>query len=63
MDPPYGQGIIVPCLKAIEEGNLLNEDGIIVIEHNETEKIDSQIGGFSVLKHKKYGNTIISVYH
>lgn len=63
MDPPYGQGIIIPCLKAIHECNILKEDGIIVIEHNETEKIDPQIGGLSVLKHKKYGNTIISVYH
>ncbi len=62
MDPPYGKGIIKSCIEEIDRSGLLNKDGIIVIEHNELEKIDANIGNLNILKDKKYGNTIITIY-
>ena len=61
MDPPYGKGLVLPCMKAINKGKILNRDAIIVIEHDETEKIEI-IDHYRILKEKKYGNTFISVY-
>lgn len=40
LDPPYQKNLINPTLNIIFERNLLNEDGIVVVEHSPREQLD-----------------------
>lgn len=61
LDPPYNKGFIEPVLVDIVKNNRLSENGIIVLESDDTD-MHSEIDGLSVLKQKKYGRTYITVY-
>ena len=62
MDPPYLKDLIVPCIEAIESERLLDDEGIIVVEHDIKDSIPDVIGSLKKIKEKKYGNTRISIY-
>jgi len=62
LDPPYQKNLLLSCLHAISEKELLNEEGIIVAEHGKTECLPEHIGPFSKIKEKKYGTIIVSLY-
>jgi len=58
MDPPYMSGIYEDCLKAIKENSLLNENGIVVMEHSQ--EVNWQDLGFELIKQKKYSDKFIT---
>jgi len=58
MDPPYMSGIYEECLKAIKENSLLNQNGIIVMEHSQ--EVNWQDLGFELIKQKKYSDKFIT---
>ena len=63
IDPPYASKLIEPSLSKIKSNNLLNPDGIIVVEHNpkyNTAEIALNLG-YEVLREKKYGDTAITI--
>ena len=62
LDPPYEDGLYDNCFKLIDEYDLLNEDGIIVAEHNSSEEMPDELYGFTKVKERKYGTIIISIY-
>lgn len=62
MDPPYLKNYIIPCLEIIVEGDLLHDDGIIIVEHDIKDKIPDQINNLVRFREKKYGSTMISFY-
>ncbi len=39
LDPPYQKNMVNPTIKLIKDKELLNEDGIIIVEHHPLEKI------------------------
>lgn len=56
MDPPYVQGHVLKALKLIEAHQLLSDDGIVLIEHQEDDSDMTSISSyFNILKAKKYG--------
>ncbi len=61
LDPPYNRGYIEPALESISEHDLLKEDGIIVLESDNTD-FKNQYDGLQILKQKKYGRTYITIY-
>ena len=61
LDPPYNKGFIEPALSAISDGKLLAEDGIIVLESDDTD-FKSEVSGLEVIKQKRYGRTFITIY-
>jgi len=61
MDPPYNKGFEVKALKAIRENALLNDQGIIVVEHSVDTEMTDTIEGYEIYKQKKYGITMVSV--
>lgn len=63
MDPPYLKGFIIPCLEEIKELDLLNMEGLIIVEHDIKDIIPETIGNLVKFKEKKYGITMISFYH
>ncbi|WP_432400669.1 16S rRNA (guanine(966)-N(2))-methyltransferase RsmD [Wukongibacter sp. M2B1] len=62
MDPPYLKGFILPCLEEISGLNLLNIDGIIVIEHDIKDVLPDTVKDITKFKERKYGTTMVSFY-
>jgi 16S rRNA (guanine966-N2)-methyltransferase len=62
MDPPYGQGwcnFIIP--KLLSPG-LIEEAGILVLEHDSKEPIPLQVGDWGIEDQRRYGQTRVSFY-
>ncbi len=62
MDPPYYENMFIECLKSIDKFNLLDEDGIIVVEHDTKDLFEDSIGRLNKSREKKYGNTTLTFY-
>ncbi len=60
LDPPYHQDILPQVLPILAEK--MQENGIIVCEHEPECKLSQRILNFDLQKQKKYGKIIISVY-
>ena len=61
LDPPYNKGFIAPVIKKIVEENLLEEDGIIVLESDFSDE-HSDFSGLAILKQRKYGRSYVTIY-
>ncbi|MCL1982489.1 MAG: 16S rRNA (guanine(966)-N(2))-methyltransferase RsmD [Clostridiales bacterium] len=62
LDPPYKNGLMDACLKFIDEQGALSKGGIIVCEHEGGEDLPDGFSGFGMIKGKKYGRVLISIY-
>jgi len=58
IDPPYFSGIYEESLKKIQENLLLNNDGIIVLEH--VIEVNWENFGFKLIKQKKYSKKFVT---
>lgn len=61
LDPPYNKGFITPVMELLKNRNLLTDDGIIVLESDATDILEFY-PGFGILKQRKYGRTVITLY-
>ncbi len=61
LDPPYNKGFIEESLEAIVKAGALSDDGIIVLESDNTD-FRSDFPGLVMWKQKRYGRTYITVY-
>lgn len=59
MDPPYEMGYIIKTLKAIITTDILNKDGILVVQRSKREALGLDGVGWSVYKERAYGDTIL----
>lgn len=62
MDPPYDKGFVVPTIESIDALGLVDDSGMIVVEHNSKTEYPDVIGSFELGKFKKYGSTAVSIY-
>lgn len=62
LDPPYADGFILPALKAIDEKNVITEDGIVVAEHAAKDVLPEKYAGFTRIKNRRYGTIGLSIY-
>jgi len=62
LDPPYANGYIVPALKAIDESDVINPDGIVVCEHSAKDLLEDRYPGFTKVKDRKYGTVGLTIY-
>ncbi|SHJ58635.1 16S rRNA (guanine(966)-N(2))-methyltransferase RsmD [Tepidibacter formicigenes] len=62
MDPPYLKNLIEPVLEEISKKNILEEDGIIIVEHDTKDELLEEINNLYKYREKKYGNTTISFF-
>lgn len=60
LDPPYSQGILQEILPLIPP--LMHEAGVILCEHEETDPVPEEIGGFVRVKKYRYGRISVSAY-
>lgn len=61
LDPPYNKNFIEPVLGALLENDILNEDGIIVLESDDTD-FHGEFDSLEVYRQRKYGRTYITIY-
>ena len=61
LDPPYNKGFIKPVISDILKENILEDDGIIVLE---SDSIDDHgdMEGLSILKERRHGRTFVTIY-
>ena len=62
IDPPYGFGLEEKAIEKIDELNLLNEGGVIVVEHKKGIRLPEKIEKFSRIKERRYGSVELSIY-
>lgn len=58
LDPPYKSGLYERTLELIKKIDILNDDGVIVCEHDKDINID--FSGFEISDEKKYGIKMVS---
>ncbi|MFW5979451.1 MAG: 16S rRNA (guanine(966)-N(2))-methyltransferase RsmD [Halanaerobium sp.] len=61
MDPPYQKKMTAEAVKLILDNNLLKEKGLIISEKSAAEKTE-EFSGLSILRNKKYGNSLLTIY-
>ncbi|HKK95781.1 MAG TPA: 16S rRNA (guanine(966)-N(2))-methyltransferase RsmD [Anaerovoracaceae bacterium] len=62
LDPPYKLGYYEECINIITEKGLLNEDGIIIIEHDIRDVFEYEKYNLNKIKEKNYGKIGISIF-
>lgn len=62
IDPPYCKDIEYNLLGVISDMNILNKNGLIVIEHKHSDKMPNTVKSFDKIREKKYGNSKLSFY-
>lgn len=62
VDPPYKSELYENVLKSIESLDLLNEGGIILVEHQKSIDLPDAIFGFTKTKERNYGTVVLSIY-
>ena len=61
VDPPYDYDVYEKILIKVSEYNLLNEGGLIILEHHNL-KLKDSYNNLSLYKERCYGNKSINIY-
>ena len=61
VDPPYAYDVYEKILDKVSSLNLLNKNGLIILEHNNL-KFKDKYNNLSLFKQKKYGNKSVNIY-
>lgn len=62
MDPPYRENYTEKTLLELSKFDILNDNGIIICEHANYEKLDNIIGIFTKFDEREYKKKVISFY-
>jgi 16S rRNA (guanine966-N2)-methyltransferase len=60
LDPPYFGGLIPPALKSLREGGWLDDDALIIAEHDAKEKVELP-ETFTILDERRYGRAVVKL--
>lgn len=61
IDPPYDYNVYLKILDKVSTLDLLNNNGLIILEH-ENLKFKDEYPGLILFKEKKYGNKSVNIY-
>ena len=62
LDPPYGQRLVEKTLKAVGQGELLRESGVVIAEHSARDPVDEGYGTLILDDQRRYGDTLLSFF-
>jgi len=62
MDPPYERDMVERTLEQIVDHEVINPEGLVVIEHERGLEMASEVKGLSLQSTRNYGITGISIY-
>lgn len=61
VDAPYKMMVMEDIINLVNDYNLLEENGLLVLEYSNYQ-LDSKYANLSLVKNKKYGNKFVSIY-
>ena len=61
VDPPYGKGLCQKVLEILSGKEILNPEGVLVIEYHKKEKIE-KVENLILLQERRYGDTVVSFF-
>ncbi len=61
-DPPYDKGWVERVLRSLAREELLQKDGILVVEHSTREEVKESYGSLVLHDQRRYGGTCISFF-
>ena len=62
LDPPYGQGLIVPVLEELDQKRMLGSSSRVVAQSEKKGDLPERVGTLKTVKVRIYGATRISVF-
>jgi 16S rRNA (guanine966-N2)-methyltransferase len=62
LDPPYEKKLAETTLKMVEQGSLVQDDGLVIVEERKSERLPEQCGAFTLTDQRTYGETGIWLY-
>ena len=62
VDPPYLKGLVNESLLKINKSRLLASGGVVITESSKLDVLPVQAGLLKMVRHEKYGDTILSFY-
>lgn len=62
IDPPYREKLWEDALDLISEKELMNPEGIVVLEHPREVEFPQEINNFRKIKEGRYGTVVLSIY-
>jgi 16S rRNA (guanine(966)-N(2))-methyltransferase RsmD len=62
-DPPYERGFVREIFRSLGGGDVLSEDGVLIIQHSVRENVDERYtGDFILTDRRRYGDTHLSFF-
>lgn len=62
IDPPFGQKLILKALENIIKMDILDDEGLIIIEHEKDLTLKERIDNLIRIDYRNYGNECLSFY-
>ena len=62
LDPPYNKGIVQKILQQLEKYNIMQSEGVVIVETDREEVTPEKFGKFFKQKEKSYSSTKITFY-
>jgi 16S rRNA (guanine(966)-N(2))-methyltransferase RsmD len=61
-DPPYGCGLVRKTLKTLGAYDIVMPNSTVILQHERREILPATEGRISLLRQRKYGNAVLSIY-
>lgn len=62
VDPPYASNMLEKILPALGGSDMIQKEGLIIVEHFKKRALEADYGSFSLIKNYAYGDTHLSFY-
>jgi 16S rRNA (guanine966-N2)-methyltransferase len=62
LDPPYKEQLWQDVLEILSEKDLMNPDGLVVLEHPKEMEFPQELYRFRKIKERRYGTVVLSIY-
>jgi 16S rRNA (guanine(966)-N(2))-methyltransferase RsmD len=62
IDPPYDSEEIEKVLPLLGEEGLVNEDGVVIVEHFFKRHVPEKAGRLKIKRSYRYGDTVLTIY-
>ena len=62
MDPPYRMSNLDPDIEALDQANLIEDDGMLVVGHSKRLRLKEQYGSLSLVRSKRHGDSVVDFF-